>query len=511
MQPELLLPPTWPNYNLPYSTLDHKMFYDQEIDLSSMIEGCDFSYSFQSPDESMISSSSTIPAMIMDELFDSCNEVRICSSVEGIGAISEGDIEGICEWINQDGYNIETNSPSDHDLTMEGDGWSSSLSSESNQNSVFPLMEVDDQITLVHLLRGYGEAMEKGEKELSEVIMNSISSKSSPLGNTVERVAYNLFQSREGQGEYLREEASKNLAAAFKVLYQCLPNGRLAHLAANSAIFDSIPDYAGVLHVVDFDMGEGIQWPPLMEALSKKGKAVRITSIKSEEESTSLCNWSFEDTKKRLLFHARECGLRLQIEEKGIEEIGSEMTRMKKRGLEREWVAFNCMTALPHMGRRRPKASVDVFLREAKALVTGFGGILVIGDGEARENSDTCNSYSSYFDSLQRHYQAVMESLERNFPAYLAEARAAMESLFLGPLMCPGSWFQDWEETRKGRDLQAETWLEGRKIGLGSLVEAKEMVGEGEKSYSVRIEGLRENEMVLRWKETPLVRVSTWM
>ncbi|XP_057808512.1 protein NODULATION SIGNALING PATHWAY 2-like [Salvia miltiorrhiza] len=500
MQPELLMP-TWPNYNFACSPFDQKVLYDQEMDLC-VVDDCDFSYSFiTSPqDSSVLSSNSCIPAMILDEyldLKDSCNEFQTSSAMDGMEIISRGDIEGICEWINGDGY-IQEDSSS-HDLVMEGDdGWSPSLSSDSHA-----LAETDAELTLIHLMRAYGEAEENGERELGEVLVGAINGKSSPLGSTSERVAYNLFGAKEGRGE-------ENLMAAFRVMYQGLPNGRLAHFTANAAILDSIPDDVGMVQIVDFDMGEGIQWPPLMEALGRKGKAVRITSLRREEECTSSC-WRFEDTKKRLLSQGKQCGVKLQVEEKSVEEVGVEMLRMKREGQGRDWVVFNCMVGLPHMGRRRPRASVEGFLKEGKAMLAGFGGIVVLGDGEARDDPDGCCSYASYFDSMQRHYQGVFESLERNFPVYLAEARAAMESLFLGPLMCPVAWFRDWEETRKGRDFHNETQLEGRKLRLDSLVEAKEMVVEGENSYSVKIEGVREHEMVLRWKETPLVRVSTWI
>ncbi|XP_042024089.1 protein NODULATION SIGNALING PATHWAY 2-like [Salvia splendens] len=347
------------------------------------------------------------------------------------------------------------------------------------------------RMSLIHLLRAYGEAVEKGEEELGEVVVGAINDKSSPVGSTMERVAYNLF----GHGEYMRDEAATNLIAAFRVMYQSLPDGRVAHFTANAAILDSIPDDAGVVRIVDFDIGEGIQWPPLMEALGRKGTALRLTSLRTKEECT--CSfWKFENTKKMLLSQATQCGVDLQVEEKYVEEIGIENAR--------EWVVFNCMVGLPHMGRRLPRASVEGFLNEAKAMVEGYG---VLGDGEAMES---CGGYTSYFDFLHRHYQAVFESLERSHLVYISEARAAMESLFLGPLMCLVAWLRDWEDMRRSCNFRKETRLEGRKLRLESLTEAKEMV-RGENPYSVKIEGVRDHEMVLRWKETTLVRVSTWM
>ncbi|KAG6437056.1 hypothetical protein SASPL_101964 [Salvia splendens] len=457
-----------PSYNLTCSPFDTKVLYDdQEMDLF-VVDGWDFSCSFiTSPEDSSVMSSDSCirEAVVENEYYyetkETCNELQACLEMEGLETISRGEIESICEWINE-----------------------------------------EDDTSLIHLLRAYGEAVENGEEELGEVVVGAINDKSSPVGNTMERVAYNLFGLSEGHGGYMRDEAAKNLIAAFRVMYQSLPDGRVAHFTANTAILDSIPDDAGVVRVVDFDVGEGIQWPPLMEALGRKGKALRLTSLRTKEECT-YSFWKFEDTKKMLLSQAKQCGVKLQVEEKSIEEIGIEMMRMQGR----EWVVFNCMVGLPHMGRRRPRASVEGFLNEAKGMVEGYGGIVVLGDGEAMEN---CDGYASYFDFLQRHYQAVFESLERNLPVYISEARAAMESLFLGPLMCLVAWLRDWEETRKSCNFQKETRLEGRKLRLESLTEAEEMV-RGENPYSVKIEGVRDHEMVLRWKETTLVQVSTWM
>ncbi|CAK9150425.1 unnamed protein product [Ilex paraguariensis] len=101
--------------------------------------------------------------------------------------------------------------------------------------------------------------------------------------------------------------------------------------------------------------------------------------------------------------------------------------------------------------------------------------------------------------------------MEWNFPTYLAEARIAMESLFVAPYVSSASWFQKWEETSEGFDFQVEAGLQARRLSKEILIEAKEMVKEGESSFEVRVEGHNENDMVLAWRGTPLVRVSTWM
>ena len=104
-------------------------------------------------------------------------------------------------------------------------------------------MEIDNQLSLFHLLKAYGEALEKDQRELGQVILRRISEKGCPVGKTLERLAFYLSQDSEiNQGENLKQESLKNFKAAFHALYQALPDEKFAHFAANSAILEAIPD-----------------------------------------------------------------------------------------------------------------------------------------------------------------------------------------------------------------------------------------------------------------------------
>ena len=52
--------------------------------------------------------------------------------------------------------------------------------------------------------------------------------------------------------------------------------------------------------------------------------------------------------------------------------------------------------------------------------------------------------------------------------------------------------------------------LEGLRLNNESLLEAKEMVREGEAPYAVRIEGDNYNDMVLEFRGTQLIKFSAW-
>lgn len=409
-------------------------------------------------------------------------------------------------------------------LTPEADAWSAcppmeqsklgSLSTTNptpseNMSLTFPPgnnLETDNQLYLRHLLTAHGEAVENGHEELAEVIARRITERIDPLGEALERLAFNLFQSAENQASYLRQQSSKNFEAAFKAFYQCFPYGRFAHYTANSAILEAMPSDAETIHIVDFDMGEGIQWPPLMESLSRKGKSLRLTSI----ESGDSC-WIFQETRRRLYDHARSLGLSLNVEEMALEDLVTEVKRTKKKGGAREWLTFNLMVALPHMGRRADRSRVLEFLTLAKDLLAysaGDKGIITIGDGEAGGNLQNCPEYSSFFNSRFTHYQALFESMECNFPVYLAEARIAMEILFLSPYVSSHSWFQQWKDARGSQALHG---LDGRRMSGESLIEAREIVNEQKTSYKVNLHEENENEVALEWRGIPLVRVSSWV
>ncbi|XP_075512772.1 protein NODULATION SIGNALING PATHWAY 2-like [Primulina tabacum] len=511
MQPEILTP-SGPIFNLTCS--NQYMTCNQEMDFFD-IDDHDFSSSFATHEESsVISSNSYDQTMFQDEFLDLqnlCDEYQIISSVEGLETISSAEFMEIGEWINETDDGNSRPPSGDQEL-------SSFVSIEHGENSVFDMsmslpgteIELDDELRLHHLLRAHAEATENGEKDLAEVLVKSMNEKSSAMGSTIERVAFSLFQFKEKRTEYLRLESIKNSIEAFMVFYQGLPIGRFAHLTANSAIIEAMPSDAAEVHVIDFDIGEGIQWAPLMEALSWKNKSLKLTSVKLEGEGTSSF-WDIEETKKRLQGHAKQCNCKLQIEEKSREDVVNEITRMNKRGEGREWLVFNCMVGLPHMARRRLRSQVLEFLKVAKELLSKFAGILTLGDGEEGYGLNTCSSYQSFFDKLLRHYQALFESLEKNLPSYMAAARTTIESLFLAPFMSPFDWFQDWEEMMKSYNVQEGIGLAGRKLSKESLAEAKEMVSEREGAFKVKVEGYREHEMVLEWKDTPLVRVSTWM
>ncbi|XVE58990.1 hypothetical protein DITRI_Ditri05aG0008200 [Diplodiscus trichospermus] len=367
-------------------------------------------------------------------------------------------------------------------------------------------MELDDQLIIFHLLKACGDAMGSEQMELSEEIIRRLKEKAFPTGKSLERLAFYLTLALDKQENYLMQESSKNYEAAFKAFYQIFPYGRFAHFTANSAILEAIPANATAVHIVDFDIGKGIQWPPLIEALGMQGlRMLRLTSMKWGEEDGSCSPTTFEGTKKQLCGHAMNFGLRLRMEEMDIDGLVNDVKKGSQRQGSSEWLAFNCMVGLPHMGNGRSSKHVEDFLMTAKALIRSPDetdgsnrGVITLG------NSTSFNSYS---EAQTVYFQALLDSMEQ---FQLLEARIAMECLFVAPHLSSLSNAQEWEKTTREYGSPRELGLKPQRMSWENYVEARELVKEGESSYWVRTEGEDNNQIVLGYMGAPLVRVSSW-
>nr|KYP35022.1 Nodulation-signaling pathway 2 protein [Cajanus cajan] len=403
---------------------------------------------------------------------------------------------------------------------VENDAWSPnpSVMSESSSIHTSPLtlplehMEIDNQVSLPHLMEACGEALEQDQKALAEVLLKCMSQKASPLGESLERLVFYLSQGMANHGHYLKGEAFKNFEHALRALYQGTPIGKVAHFAAISAIVEALPQDCDVVHIVDFCGGHGEEWPIMIEAIAHMHKPLKLTSIKwGDHDGTKCCSipCNFEDTKRNLYEHAKSCGLKLVVEEKGVEELVAEINKTGGRG---EFLVFNCMIDLPHMGRVRSRKHALEFLRVAEDLInsSGIRGMITFGDGGAFEKVKNCLNFKSFFDGHVVHYQGLLESIESHFPSRFSEARLAMEQLFLQPCISSLDWLQMWEEMKRGCHVEAKISLEGCRLSKNVLMEIREVLKGSEGSYQTRIEEEHDNELILEYNGTQLLRFSAW-
>ncbi|XP_052202701.1 protein NODULATION SIGNALING PATHWAY 2 [Diospyros lotus] len=379
-------------------------------------------------------------------------------------------------------------------------------------------------LRLVHLLVAAAEAVTDGSKsrDLARVILVRLKELVSPTdGSNMERLAAHFTDALQGlvegtcgahgkqimsNGPHHRDDQHQtDVIAAFQLLQDMSPYVKFGHFTANQAILEAVAHDRRV-HILDYDIMEGIQWASLMQALvsRKDGPAphLRITAISRGGGRRSI--GTVQETGRRLTAFAASIGQPFSFHQCRLDTDETFRPSVLKlvRG---EALVFNCMLHLPHFSYRAPE-SIASFLSGAKTLNPR---LVTLVEEEVRPTGDG-GFVGRFMDSLH-HYSAVYDSLEAGFPMQ-GRARALVERVFLGPRIAGslgriyrargqedgGSW---------GEWLGAVGFVPSR-ISFANHCQAKLLLGLFNDGY--RVEELAKNRLVLGWKSRRLLSASVW-
>ncbi|MCO5585968.1 hypothetical protein L7F22_039904 [Adiantum nelumboides] len=287
------------------------------------------------------------------------------------------------------------------------------------------------EIGLVHLLTA-ALAVARRDMHLASVILVRLKGMVSSSSNTMQRVVTYFVQALERLVNGVKgvEHAGKSTnsqgdnLAAFQILHEIFPYIKFGHFTANQAILEAVQGATRV-HVVDFEILEGIQWPAFMQALvSRKGGPPEL-------HITALCRPRCEygiatvhKTCKRLSEFASAMCLPFSYSLLAMEEDG-EFNASQMRVVQGEALVVNCMVHLPHMPRHT-MATVTSFLRTMQK----FSPTIVTLVEE--ELGCSATAAASYFSEALYHFHAIFDSLEACLVGEV-EARTLVERVLMAP------------------------------------------------------------------------------
>ncbi|MBA0747372.1 hypothetical protein Gogos_004288 [Gossypium gossypioides] len=382
-------------------------------------------------------------------------------------------------------------------------------------------------LRLIHLLMAAAEALagDNKSRELARVILVRLKELVSHNdGTNMERLAAYFTEALQGllegsgggHGKHLitngphhhrDEHHHTDMLAAFQLLQDMSPYVKFGHFTANQAILEATT-HDRRIHIVDYDVMEGIQWASLMQALVSRKDGpeaphLRITAI-SRSGSGRRSIGTIQETGRRLVAFAASIGQPFSFHQCRLDS--DETFRPSALKLVRgEALIINCMLHLPHFSYRAPD-SVASFLSGAKTLNPRLVTLVEeevgpIGDG---------GFVGRFMDSLH-HYSAVYDSLEAGFPMQ-NRARALVERVFLGPRIA-GSVARIYRTGGEEESCGWSKWLAtmGFKpvnISFANHCQAKLLLGLFNDGY--RVEELANNRLVLGWKSRRLLSASIW-
>ncbi|XP_042035064.1 GRAS family protein RAM1-like [Salvia splendens] len=204
---------------------------------------------------------------------------------------------------------------------------------------------------------------------------------------------------------------------AFTSLYKVSPFYQFAHFTANQAIIEAFErEGSRALHVLDFDVSYGFQWPSLMQSLSENATATNKISLKLTAFGRNM--EEIQETESRLVSFAKGFP-NLIFEFHGLVR-GSKNAKVRTR--KNETIAINLVF---HLTSLKTLSKISETLSYVYSLNPS---IVVLVEHEGKCSS---NKFLSRFIESLHQFAAMFDSLDDCLPLESGE-RLSIERDHLG-------------------------------------------------------------------------------
>ncbi|KAK8963199.1 Scarecrow-like protein 28 [Platanthera guangdongensis] len=322
-----------------------------------------------------------------------------------------------------------TSSPSDSEGSWQNDeGNSTGVSAF--KRSVESTRTEHEGLELLNLLIECSQSISTSNHIASNFYLSRLGSISSPTGSTpIHRlVAYftealalraakqwpNIFcitPPRE-----LAEAKDKDEATALRLLNNVTPIPRFIHFTLNERLLQAF-DGKERVHIIDFDIKQGLQWPSLFQSLASlpnRPGHVRLTGIGESKQEV-------HDTGVRLAGLAQTLKLPFEFHSvvDRIQDVRLWMLHVK----ESECVAVNCVLQLHHALYNDSRIVLADLLRLIRSTNPS---IVLMAETEAEHNE---LRWEKRFVNALKYYSAVFDLLDHSL-AEDSSSRLKIEEMF---------------------------------------------------------------------------------
>ncbi|KAG8373464.1 hypothetical protein BUALT_Bualt11G0027000 [Buddleja alternifolia] len=364
---------------------------------------------------------------------------------------------------------------------------------------------VDSQETgvrLVHTLIACAEAVQQENMKMADALVKHVGVLAVSQIGAMRKVATYFAEAlaRKIYRIYPRDPPCSD-ALLHMQFYETAPYLKFAHFAANQAILDA---YAGEtrVHIVDFGLNQGMQWPALIQALALRPEgppAFRLTGI--GENSDQL-----QEVGLRLGQMAET--LRVKFEFRGL--VCKSLADLDVNMLDLDpsfAVAVNSVFEI-----HRSLARVGGIEKVLNSIRVMKPKIVTVVEQEANHNDDV---FLNRFNEALHYYSTMFDSLESSELIQSGGQDLVMAEVYLGRqicdvVACEGAERVERHETlTRWRVRMNSAGFEPVHLGSNAFKQASMLLALFAGADGYRVE---ENEgcLMLGWHTRPLIATSAW-
>ncbi|KAM1030403.1 hypothetical protein ACFX13_035021 [Malus domestica] len=318
----------------------------------------------------------------------------------------------------------------------------------------------------------------------------------------------------------MKEPTSEEEFVAFTALYRVSPYYQFAHFTANQAIIEAFEKEQEknnrALHVIDFDVSYGFQWPSLIQSLSENASSSNRISLRITGFGRSVDE--LRETENRLTSFSK--GFRnLVFEFQGLLR-GSKLINLRKK--RNETIAVNLVFQLNTLSNN---LKISDLLKSVHLLNPS---IVILVE---QEGSKSPRSFLSRFMESLHYFAAMFDSLDDCLPLESAE-RLSIEKNHLGKEIKSMLNYDNNNDENCPKTEKMETWktmmesqgFEGINLSSKSKIQARLLLKirthysplefDGESSGAAAGFKVFERDdgrtISLGWQDRYLLTVSAW-
>lgn len=389
-------------------------------------------------------------------------------------------------------------------------------------SSAVPVVMVDTQevgIRLVHALMACAEAVHQENYKVADVLVRQISVLASSQGGAMRKVAGYFAEALARKIYRLHPQQDCFLDSAFSDIlhmhfYESCPYLKFAHFTANQAILEA---FAGCrrVHVIDFSMKQGMQWPALMQALALRPggpPSFRLTGIGPPQpdntDALQQVGWKLAQLADTIHVDFEYRGF-VANSLADLEPYMLETHSASGGSAEPEVVAINSVFEL-HRLLARPGA-LEKVLSTVRAVKPR---IVTVVEQEANHNA---GPFMERFTEALHYYSTMFDSLEGGGGGGVAEGQQdqLMSEVYLGRqicnvVACEGSERTERHETlTQWRARMGGAGFEPVHLGSNAFKQASMLLALFAGGDGYRVEE-KEGCLTLGWHTRPLIATSAW-